>query len=143
MKTLTAVVAASALMMSQAGLAAEDLRDLAAPREDRAAAFVGATIRLQGGVTSAPRPTARLRMLSYRLYDDGRASHSSRFPRTVELGFRDRGGPKIFIAGKELSHSQQKLGMDRSSQVLVGILLLSAIVVGLFVLHEEAGLRVD
>lgn len=130
MRAIHCVSAAAAVMLSvQPCLAAEDL-SATGSTERRMGAFAGVSLRLPMGAGHSERPSARLQLTTTQSYrHNGMQLHSS-FAPGLELGTGRLGRPAFFMGGQELTRSEQRLQIGKTTTIVV----IGAVVLGVVVL---------
>lgn len=142
MRKLGAPAAAALFMMMSAPCMAADDRLGWGPREQRAAAFAGANVRLPLGGKVRANPTARLQLTTIRSYQNGQSGNlthsSSVVPRQhvgLELGLESGTKPELFVGGQSTSLVRERLQMAGLADPTLGTIFAVALVaVGVLVI---------
>ena len=116
-------VAALVLLTARQPAAADNFREMQVGQ--RTAGFIG--IRLQMNLGSAQRevPSARLAMGLVR-YDKSQLTALHRpTPAWLEFGASRKGHPEFYVAGRPLTVAQNRLGIDQTTAVVVGVGLIA------------------
>ena len=129
---------ASAMLVAQPCLAAEDLRD-AGSGQRRSSAFAGASLRIPLGAARPAAPAARLQLGWRHDPRDSRGGSLARqsHPATFELGVTRLGKPAFYVGGRELAETRRRLGISNDTGWVVPALIIGAVVVGVVLLTGE------
>jgi hypothetical protein len=119
--------AAILVLGAQPCVAAEDFKDRE-QGERRTAAFAGATLKMNFGQRSNPKPEARLQLGMRHNFEGSPAA--ARQVALVELGEGRTGKPAVYVAGQDAGQVEQKLAVKGTTgNVLIGVAIGVALLV--------------
>lgn len=103
--------------------------------DPRPSAFAGVSVRLPLGQKSAAKPQARLQLTTYSV-DSSKPWRTREFsPTGFELGLSRTGKPMLFAGGQNTAEVQRKMGLDRTTTILI----VAGVAVAVVVLIAAAG----